>query len=81
MNEFVFENVDVGEITSVEIGSRNQEEEWLIKGVDITLPLKGQHLVFNVNNWIGRSKDSGLLNHVLDVARVAKLKIKISKVF
>jgi len=41
INEFTFENLDVGEITSVEIGSRNQEEEWLVKSIDITMPLKG----------------------------------------
>ena len=46
INEFTFENLDVGEITSVEIGSRNQEEEWLVKSIDITMPLKGSlHLV------------------------------------
>ena len=42
INEFTFENLDVGEITSVEIGSRNQEEEWLVKSIDITMPLKGK---------------------------------------
>ena len=41
INEFTFENLDVGEINSVEIGSRNQEEEWLVKSIDITMPLKG----------------------------------------
>jgi len=37
INEFTFENLDVGEITCVEIGSRNQEEE----SIDITMPLNG----------------------------------------
>lgn len=46
INEFTFENLDVGEITSVEIGSRNQEEEWLVKSIDITMPLKGSLLLF-----------------------------------
>ena len=73
INEFIFDNLDVGEIQSVEIGSRNQEEEWLIEKIDITLPLKGQHFVFNVNNWIGRSKDDGMLNVVLDMADAISL--------
>ena len=45
INEFIFENLDVGEITSVEIGSRNQEEEWLVKSIDITMPLKGYFIL------------------------------------
>ena len=40
INEFTFENLDVGDISSIEIGSRNQEEEWLVKMIEVTLPLK-----------------------------------------
>ena len=68
INEFTFENMDLDDITSIEIGSRNQEEEWLIESVDITLPLKGKHFFFKVNNWIGRYKNDGLLNRVLDIS-------------
>ena len=32
------------------------------------MPLKGKHLFFKVNNWIGRYKGDGLLNRVLDVS-------------
>ena len=52
INEFIFENLDVGEITSVEIGSRNQEEEWLVKSIDITMPLKGYFILgLNFSDW------------------------------
>ena len=31
LNSFSFDNMDVGEISSVELGVRNQEEKWFVK--------------------------------------------------
>ena len=68
LNSFSFDNMDVGEISSVELGVRNQEEKWFVKYLEVHLPLKAKTHVFEINNWFCRTEGDGLLVRKFDIS-------------
>ena len=60
--------MDVGEISSVELGVRNQEEKWFVKYLEVHLPLKAKTHVFEINNWFCRTEGDGLLVRKFDIS-------------
>ena len=60
--------MDVGEISSIELGVRNQEEKWFVKYLEVHLPLKAKTHVFEINNWFCRTEGDGLLVRKFDIS-------------
>jgi len=68
INSFTFENSDCGNIESIELGVRNQEEKWFVKYLEVSLPMKAKTYVFQINNWYCRTEGDGLLTRTFDTA-------------
>ena len=66
INSFTFENVDCGNIESIELGVRNQEESWYVNYLEVNLPLKAKTYVFQINNWYCKTEGDGLLTRTFD---------------
>ena len=66
VDSWTFENMDVGELTKVELGVRNLDESWFVELLEVHLPLKAKTYFFKVNNWYCKTEGDGLLNRVFN---------------
>ncbi|PAA79474.1 hypothetical protein BOX15_Mlig008366g2 [Macrostomum lignano] len=66
-DEFEIELVDIGELKKIKLGhdNSNPRPDWYVEKVEIDCPKLGTSWLFNVGEWIGKSKGDGQLEKTL----------------